>query len=107
MAGPSIHLQGLVTTAYQTKALAIAAVVKSVAADFGFTSAELAKATRATITSFTNTVNYTHSGITPTATFGHSIGPSETHIILGNANIQALQFVQQVAGATVCVTLEA
>lgn len=78
--------------------------------DFGFSAAQLAEANRAVISAHAQPIHFRYDGGAPTATIGHHADDSTENaprVVLGNANVQALQFIRE--GGTdsvVSVTLE-
>ena len=81
--------------------------VKTLAADFGFSAAQLAAADVAIISTFTNNCNVLWDGTDPTATFGHPLTAGLTTIAFGgNAKINLVKVVSQTGTANVTITLE-
>jgi hypothetical protein len=94
------------TTVIASKTLGVT-TVKTLAADFGFSAAQLAAADVVVVSTFTNNANVLWDGSTPTATFGHPLTAGLTILSFsGNAKINLLQVVSQTGTTNVTVTLE-
>lgn len=99
------------TTAFAMASATVSTVVLTLADDFGFTEAQLARAKRAFITSTKAAVRYMYDGTAPTAELGHLLPQDATPPldVLGMDNIAAMQFVLDdaaAADAIVLITLE-
>ena len=101
----------ITTTGAVGASTTVSTVGKTLAADFGFTATQLAKAERALITSTKAAVRYRHDGTAPTDELGHLLpqDASPPLEVIGNANIRAMQFIRDSAetdDAIVLVSLE-
>ncbi|MCK9629024.1 MAG: hypothetical protein M0R37_10585 [Bacteroidales bacterium] len=99
------------TVAFAMASQTVSTAVLTLADDFGFTEAQLARAKRAFITSTKAAVRYTYDGTAPTDELGHLLPQDATPPldVLGVANIANLQFILDSGAATdaiVLVTLE-
>lgn len=85
----------------------VSTTVVTLADDFGFTDAHLAKAERALITSTKAAVRYRHDGTAPTDELGHLLPQDATPPleVLGNLNIRQFQCVLDSAAATDAIVL--
>lgn len=75
--------------------------------DIGFTQDEINKASRARITCAAQPIRYCYDGSVPTDTVGHYMAVNSETLIIGNANIEALQFIRATGtDGEVAITLE-
>lgn len=106
MPGPNQDAIRLATLPVTTKGLTVSSVAKSLA-DFGFSAAQIAAATRAYITCRVGGLMCTWSGVTPTSTLGHYCGPNQTLCLDSYGAIELLQVIREASvDAAVTITLE-
>lgn len=93
---------------YQTKTATISnSAVAISAAGWSWTAGNLAAADQAVITAWSQGISMTWDGTTPTATCGMALAAGASATVVGNRNVQALQFIRSGGSdATVSVTLE-
>lgn len=93
---------------FRTKAATISTTAVAIsAAGWSWTAGDLASADQAVVTAWSNGASLTWDGTTPTPTLGRALAAGETVVIVGNRNVQALQFIRSgAADAVVSVTLE-
>ena len=96
------------TVGYATKSATISNTAKAIShADFAWAASDLAAADIAYITARTAGVMLLWTGVVPTATLGFMLAQNANIEVVGNANIQALQFIREAGSdATVIVSLE-
>lgn len=76
-------------------------------AGFSWGANDLARAQRAYLTAYTNPINVAWTGAAPTATLGVALATGATLEVVGNQNINQLQFIRQGASdGVVSVLLE-
>jgi hypothetical protein len=88
----------------------VSTVAKTIAADFGFTTAQLNAAKRAVVSSHGGRVHVRWDGVAPTATVGMMLfdDTSKHFIVFGRSNVAAMQFIKESGGpdATISIQLE-
>ena len=99
----------MLRTALATGSATVTNAVKAIShADFGFSTAELVAARKATLSVIANTVMVTWDGTDPTITLGHSLlaAGQGWQVVEGNGNIIRLKFIRLSGDGVVTITLE-
>lgn len=93
--------------ALDTKTAAVTTAAVSSLSDFGFSAQDLQAARRATISTVTNNLMVTWSGVDPTSTLGHPVVASaDWAVVEGVSDVVRVKLLALTGSATVTVTLE-
>ena len=97
-----------ITVAYATKSATVSNASKAIShADFAWAATDLALAQVAYVTVRTAGVMINWSGVDPTTSAGYFLAQNSNLEVIGNANIQGLEFIREAGSdATVTVSLE-